>query len=435
MSSIQAMTEAARRAAIELGVMPDADKNRALQAIRSALIAEMPALLEANQADLNAASETGLSPALTGRLRFDSHKADAVCMGLEQLSALPDPVGRTLMGTALSDGLELYRVSCPIGVIGVIFESRPDALVQIASLCLKSGNAVLLKGGKEAHHTNRALAQLIRRASVAAGCPPDWIHLLESHADVGELLDCHDSVDLLIPRGSNAFVQYIMQHTRIPVLGHADGVCHTYIDVHADPDLALAVALDAKTQSVSVCNATETILLHRALPEPFVRRLIDALRDRAVAVYGDADLSAQYGLEPVAEWHHEYLDLAVSLALVDDVQAAVAHINRYGSGHTEAILTADPDAAQYFLDMVDAGNVYLNCSTRFSDGFRYGFGAEVGVSTSKIHARGPVGLEGLLTYKYKLFGRGDRVAPFVSGERVFAHRPLDGPCPKAAERC
>lgn len=435
MSNIQAMTEAARRAAIELAVMPDADKNRALKAIRAALAAEMPALIEANQTDLKTAEETGLPPALKGRLRFDGHQIDAVCLGLEQLSTLPDPVGRTLMGMELSEGLELYRVSCPIGVIGVIFESRPDALVQIASLCLKSGNAVVLKGGKEAQHTNRALADVIRRASVKAGCPPEWIHLLESHADVSELLAHHDSVDLLIPRGSNAFVQYIMANTRIPVLGHADGVCHTYIDVHADPDLALAVALDAKTQSVSVCNATETILLHRALPELWVRSLIDALRSRDVTVHGDAALAAQYGLEPVAEWHHEYLDLAVSVAQVDDVQSAVAHINRYGSGHTEAILTADPDAAQYFLDKVDAGNVYLNCSTRFSDGFRYGFGAEVGVSTSKIHARGPVGLEGLMTYKYKLFGRGDRVAPFVSGERLFTHRPINGPCPKASEKC
>ena len=309
------------------------------------------------------------------------------------------------------------------------FESRPDALVQISTLCLKSGNAVLLKGGSEAKYTNRALTDIIRKASLAAGGPEGWIHLLESHADVNALLDCDKDVDLLIPRGSNEFVQYIMANTQIPVLGHADGVCHTYIDSDVDFDMAIKVVIDAKTQYVSVCNATETILLNKNLSGQFVDTLIARLQEVGVTVYGDARIAEAYNVEEISEWHHEYLDMAVSVGYVDDLEAAIRHINMYGSGHTDAILTTDEDKARIFMARVDSGNVYWNCSTRFSDGFRYGFGAEVGVSTSKIHARGPVGLAGLSTYKYKLFGSGNTVDSFATGKCKFTHKPLNQSCP------
>ena len=312
----------------------------------------------------------------------------------------------------MDDGLELYRVTSPIGVIGVIFESRPDALVQIATLCLKSGNSVFLKGGREAIETNRVLFETIRDASVEAGVPEGWINLLESRDEVTGMLGLSDCIDLIIPRGSNAFVQYIMKNTTIPVMGHADGVCHTYIDKDADEATAVKVAVDAKTQYVSVCNATETILVDRSLKDTLLPRLIKALEEKNVVVHTE---------DEVTDWHHEYLDYEVSIKLTDSIDEAIDHINKYGSGHTDAIITTNKENAEYFMNKVDSGSVLLNCSTRFADGFRYGFGAEVGISTSKLHARGPVGLEGLVSYKYKLYGNGDIVADYASGNKKFKH--------------
>jgi glutamate-5-semialdehyde dehydrogenase len=424
MTDIRELAKQSRQASISLGVLSDEKKKQALETVSSALINRKEEVFAANRADLERAQAEQLAAPLLGRLTFDEHKLQEVLDGIRQLIQLPDPIGTTLLSTELAPGLELYRVSCPIGVIGVIFESRPDALVQISALCLKSGNAVLLKGGSEARETNRALTEIIREASLAAGCPNGWISLMESHADVDGLLTCDQDVDLLIPRGSNEFVQYIMSHTRIPVLGHADGVCHTYVDVQADPEMAIRVLVDAKTQYVSVCNATEMILLHKDLPEEWVLRMVKALQDRNVTIYGDERMIKLISCRPISEMHHEYLDYAVSVHFVEDVRAAVDHINEYGSGHTDAILTSDGEAAEYFMARCDSGNVFWNCSTRFSDGFRYGFGAEVGVSTSKIHARGPVGLEGLVTYKYKLFGNGDVVGEFSNNERRFTHRNL-----------
>ena len=362
-------------------------------------------------------------------MKFDENKLQDVLKGLASLTALPEPVGRTLLTTRLDDGLDLYRVSCPIGVIGVIFESRPDALVQISGLCLKSGNAILLKGGSEAYETNRVLADIIYRAGVSAGIPEGWLGLLETREDVNNLLSMDQDVDLLIPRGSNEFVRYIMDHTRIPVMGHADGVCHIYLDRLLDREMAIRLAVDSKTQYVAVCNAAETILIHREAADSLLPVLAETLRAKGVTLYGDEEVSRRLGCDPVAEWHKEYLDYQVSIHIVENLDAAIDHINRYGSGHTDAIVTQDEAAARRFMLLVDSGNVFWNCSTRFSDGFRYGFGAEVGVSTSKLHARGPVGLDGLLTYKYKLLGSGQIVDDYASGRSQFRHLPMQQDCP------
>ena len=321
----------------------------------------------------------------------------------------------------MDDGLELYRITCPIGVIGVIFESRPDALVQIASLCLKSGNAVFLKGGSEAANTNRILADVISKAGIEAGLPEGWLNLLESREDVNGMLSLDKYIDLIIPRGSNQFVQYIMSNTQIPVMGHADGVCHTFIDRDCDPAMALKVVLDAKTQYVSVCNATETILVDAPLKETLLPELIATLKSHGVEFFGDEYVCSSYGCEKVTDWHHEYLDMKVSVKIVDGVMEACDHINEYGSGHTDAIITMNSATADIFTGRVDSGSVLVNCSTRFADGFRYGFGAEVGISTSKLHARGPVGLEGLVSYKYRLIGSGNIVADYATGEKTFKH--------------
>jgi glutamate-5-semialdehyde dehydrogenase len=323
-------------------------------------------------------------------------------------------------------------VSCPIGVIGVIFESRPDALVQISSLCLKSGNAVLLKGGSEAAETNRTLARRIAEATAGEGVADGWLHLLETRDDVNELLGLDDRVDLIIPRGSNEFVRYIMDHSRIPVLGHADGICHCYIDAAADPEMAVAVAVDSKTQYVAVCNAAETLLVHERIAADLLPKIQKALTDRGVVLYGCEKTRQIIDSEPAAgeQWATEYLDLKMSVKVVTDAGAAVDHINTWGSGHTDAIVTEDREAALRFLDRVDSGNVFWNCSTRFSDGFRYGLGAEVGISTNKIHARGPVGLEGLVIYKYKLLGAGQVVDDYAKGKKRFKHRDIEEAFPK-----
>ena len=421
----------AHTAALALAAVSTADKDAALLRIADALSAAADTLAAANGEDLRKAAAEGLADPVLKRLEFDASKIRAAAEGVRSLTALPDPVGRTLLSTELDEGLDLYRVTCPLGVIGVVFESRPDALVQIACLCLKSGNAALLKGGAEALGTNRAVAAVLLAASRGPGIPEGWFSLLETRSDVGELLAMDDLVDLIIPRGSNEFVRYIMDHTRIPVLGHADGICHCYADRACDPGMAVRVMVDAKTQYVSVCNATETFLVHAAAAAALLPPLMRALSEKGVAVVGCPRAVAATGCAPAteADWSTEYLDYKVSLRIVDSLDEAIAHINRYGSKHTDAILTEDRAAAARFLSLVDSGNVFWNCSTRFSDGFRYGFGAEVGVSTSKIHARGPVGLEGLVTYKYKLLGHGQIVEDYSSGQRHFLHRQMDTRCP------
>jgi glutamate-5-semialdehyde dehydrogenase len=315
----------------------------------------------------------------------------------------------------------------------MIFESRPDALVQMAGLSLKSGNAVILKGGSEAKHTNRALADLLHSAGVKAGLPSGWMHLAESRDDVQALLDLNDSVDLIIPRGSNAFVQHIMKNTTIPVLGHAEGLCHLYIDGAANLQKALPIILDSKTQYVAVCNAVETLLVHRDIAPYLLPPLKQALDELGVELRADPVArkfipSAKEAFEQ--DWETEYLDYILSVKVVDSLEDAVAHINMYGSRHTDGIVTENRQTAETFMNAVDTANAFWNCSTRFADGFRYGLGAEVGVSTSKLHARGPVGLEGLVTYKWKLYGSGHIVDPYAGeGGKPFTHRdlPLTGP--------
>ena len=421
MSELIEKAKKAREASYSMALLTREQKDRALTAIADALNAGKDKIFEANAEDLRNAEEANLEKPLIKRLKFADAKLADVTDGILSLKTLEDPVGKQTLHTTLDDGLELYRVTCPIGVIGVIFESRPDALVQIATLCLKSGNAVFLKGGSEAAATNKVLSEIIYEAGVSAGLPEGWLNLLTTRAEIADMLGLDEYIDLIIPRGSNAFVQYIMQHTNIAVLGHADGVCHTYINEKADPAKAIKVALDAKTQYVSVCNATETFLVDEALKYTVLPELVSALRNAGVTIYGDDYVSEKFGAEKVTEWHHEYLDMKCSVKVVSGIDEAIAHINRNGSGHTDAIITEDKAAAERFMLGVDSGSVFLNCSTRFADGFRYGFGAEVGISTSKIHARGPVGLEGLVSYKYKLIGNGDIVGDFASGARKFKH--------------
>lgn len=402
-------------------------RNKALALIRESLNAHKEEIFEANGKDLALAEETGVPAPVKKRLKFDEAKLSDVTEELTGLMALPDPLRNITLARELDQGLTLYRVTCPIGVIGVIFEARPDALVQISSLCLKSGNCAILKGGKETTWTNRVLFSLIHQAAIDAGLPENCLLQAEQHNEIDELLECHDTVDLLIPRGSNAFVQYIMNHTNIPVLGHADGVCHIYVDKEYDKETAIPLIVDAKTQYPAACNAVETVLIHRDVAKDFLPDLAKALKDAGVKLRGTEEVNEITPVEIIPEsesFHHEYVDLIIALKIVGGVDEAINHINTYGSHHTDCILTQNAETAEKFMTLVDSANVYQNASTRFADGFRYGFGAEVGISTSKIHARGPVGLEGLLSYKYKLFGHGDIVGDYASGKKHFIHKDL-----------
>lgn len=396
-------------------------RNRALSAIIKALQENQAEIFRANEQDLAEAAVNNVPEAVVKRLKFTPQKLSDAIKGIENLIAMPDKVYETQLVRELDEGLTLVRESCPIGVIGVIFEARPDAMVQIASLCIKSGNCAILKGGSETKHTNKILFSLIAQSAIQSGLPENCLFQAEQRDEISELLACHESVDLLIPRGSNAFVQYIMNNTRIPVMGHADGICHIYVDKDFDIGKAIPVIVDAKTQYTAVCNAVETLLVHKDAVDALMPRLNEAFRARNVELRATADIADRYGckLATDADFATEYLDLIISAKTVADIDEAILHINKYGSHHTDCIVTENSEAAEHFMRMVDSAGVYQNCSTRFADGFRYGFGAEVGVSTGKIHARGPVGLEGLLTYKYKLYGNGQVVADYVSGKKAF----------------
>lgn len=411
-------------AAPELAASSNTTRNAALEAIAVALEANRDAIFAANARDLAAADANGVTGATKKRLRFDEGKLRDCIAGLRQLEELPDPLNRITLARELDEGLRLYRATVPIGVIGVIFEARPDALVQIASLCVKSGNCAILKGGRETANTNKVLFTLIKDAVVRAGLPESCLLQAEAHSEIDELLACDQDVDLLIPRGSNKFVRYIMDNTKIPVMGHSSGICHVYADKACDQEKAIPIIVDAKTQYAAACNACETLLVDRAIAQAFLPKAAAALEAAGVTLRGTAEAAAIVPMEEMAEedFATEYGDLILSVKLVDGVEDAIRHINTYGSHHTDAILTEDHETAARFLQMVDSAGVYHNCSTRFADGFRYGFGAEVGISTGKIHARGPVGLEGLVTYKYKLFGQGQIVADYASGEKQFHHR-------------
>mgnify|MGYP003231783101 CR=1 FL=1 len=416
----------AREASIQLAAISTENKNKALNAIKDALLAHVEEIRSANAVDIENSQKEQVAEPLLKRLKFDEKKTQDVCAGIESLVKLDDPVGKVQLQTELDEDLILTRIAWPIGVIGVIFESRPDALVQISSLCLKSGNAVLLKGGSEAKETNRILFKVINEASIKAGMPEGWIALMESREDVNSILAMDEYIDLLVPRGSNAFVQYIMKNTNIPVIGHADGICHSFVDETAQVDMAVSLIVDSKTQYVVVCNALETLLVHENIAKAFLPELKKAFDEKGVKIRGCERTRAIIECDEANEedWKTEYLDYILSVKIVSGVEEAIAHINQYGSGHTDAIISEDPVNVKIFMNLVDSANVFHNTSTRFSDGFRYGFGAEVGVSTSKIHARGPVGLEGLLIYKYQLEGKGQIVADYASGKKTFKHKHI-----------
>lgn len=423
MDMIKAAT-LAKDASIELAASSTELKNRALEQIAIDLWEKKEAIIEANIADLNQSEEEALAMPLLKRLKFDEIKIQGAVDGIRSLIQLEEPVGKKLMETELDDGLKLIRESCPIGVIGVIFESRPDALVQIATLCLKSGNTVLLKGGSEARRTNKILSEIILEATLKVGLVDHWLFNIETRDEVGTMLGLDEYIDLIIPRGSNNFVRYIIDNSRISVLGHADGICHGYVHKDADIDMAVNIVYDSKTQYVAVCNAMETLLVHEEIAEVFLPKLVAKFKEKHVLIHGcektrkiiDCLLASEQS------WKTEYLDYEISIKVVSDVKEAIDHINTYGSGHTETIITSSDEIAKTFMILVDAGNVFHNCSTRFADGFMYGFGAEVGISTNKVHARGPVGLEGLVIYKYKLFGSGQIIEDYKTGKSVLKHK-------------
>jgi glutamate-5-semialdehyde dehydrogenase len=417
----------AKEASVIMSALNTSIKNNALQAIIIALQKRTEEIIAANKEDLKISEQNKLAAPLMKRLIFDERKLNGVIEGIESLINLTDPVGETLSATELDVGFELYKVSCPIGVIGIIFESRPDALVQISTLCLKSGNAVLLKGGSEAANTNRILAAIIAEASEKEGIPKGWIQLLETRSDVNEMLKMDEFIDLIIPRGSNEFVKYIMDHSNIAVLGHADGICHVYVDKDADLEMAVKVAIDSKIQYVSVCNAAETFLVHQDIAQALLPKLKGELDKVNVEIRGCIETIKIISVKQATEkdWGTEYLDYIVSVKIVKDSDEAIGHINKYGSGHTDSIVTKNNNTAKKFMELVDSGNVFWNCSTRFSDGYKYGLGAEVGISTNKIHARGPVGLEGLVIYKWKLIGNGEIVDEYASGVKAFTHKIIN----------
>ena len=429
---IKQMAMKAKAASIQLAAVDGGMKNKALAAIAQALVHNQDNIEAANQRDIEKAEDSGLPTPLLKRLKFDGAKIQEATEGLESLEQIANPVGETLSALELDKGLELYKVSCPIGLIGVIFESRPDALVQISSLCLKSGNAVLLKGGKEASRTNRILADIISEATSRTGLPEGWLGLMETRTDVQEMLALDTFIDLIIPRGSNEFVRYIMDHSRIPVLGHADGICHVYIDKDADLEMAVKIALDSKCQYVAVCNAAETLLVHQDIAEIFLPKMKAAFEKQHVEIRGCERTKKIIDVLAASEadWGTEYLDYIISIKIVDTLDQAILHINHYGSGHTDVIVTQNRRSAKHFLDLVDSADVMLNCSSRFSDGFRFGLGAEVGISTNKIHARGPVGMEGLMIYKWRLMGNGHVVSDYSGpNAKSFTHREMNKPFP------
>ena len=403
-------------------------RNLALDYIAVALEQHKSEIFEANKQDMAYAENNGVAQATQKRLKYDEKKLQDRISGVLELKELSDPIGKELMNRQLDEGLILKKITVPIGVIGVIFEARPDAMIQVESLCIKSGNCAILKGGKETANTNKVLFEIIKNAVVEAGLPAECLLQAEQHNEIDELLKCDREVDLLIPRGSNKFVRYIMENTKIPVMGHSSGICHIYVDKDVDKELALSVILDAKKNYPAACNAVETLLIHREIASWFLPLLAALFSDESVKMNGTEEvkklLGSEIGVMQEDEFATEYNDMEISIKLVADVNEAVQHINYFGSHHTDCILTENDETANYFIQMIDSAGVYRNCSTRFADGFRYGFGAEVGISTGKLHARGPVGLDGLVTYKYVLNGTGHIVDDYSSGKKKFNHKDL-----------
>jgi glutamate-5-semialdehyde dehydrogenase len=417
-----------RLAAQHLASLSSEAKNAAIELVAKSLETHATEIVAANAADLQAA-QGEIAPAIYARLKLDPTKLQAAILGVRDVAKLADPVGQLQIQRELDKGLVLRRVSCPVGVLGVIFEARPDAVIQIASLAIKSGNGVILKGGREAIASCTALVKAIKAALAESEVNPDVVQLLTTRSETTELLKLDRYVDLIIPRGSNEFVKYVQDNTRIPVLGHADGICHLYIDREADFDLAIEIAIDSKTQYPAACNAIETLLVDREIASAFLPLIISKLQAHQVEIrldeLGQQIVGENSGIQLAteADWVTEYSDLILAIKIVPDLESAITHIDTYGSRHTDCIVTKNFTTAQMFIDRVDAAGVFHNCSTRFADGFRYGFGAEVGISTQKMPPRGPVGLEGLITYKYQMTGDGHVVATYT-GDRAkpFTHR-------------
>jgi len=434
-ADVVSLARSAREAARKLALLSDEKRRAALLAIADGLEENGERILVANAKDCEAAKKllsTGeMTQALFSRLRIKEKGISEMAARVREVANLPDPLGKRLAATSLDDGLTLQKETCPLGVIAVVFESRPDVVPQIASLALKSGNAVLLKGGTEAANSNETIVAVWRETLTKfPDVPLESIHLLQSRSDVMELLRLKDEVDLLIPRGSKEFVAFMEQHSSIPVLGHGEGICHVFVDRAADLNKAVAVTIDSKVQYPAACNSVETLLVHQNIAAAFLPKIVSELKRENVEVRGCPRVLALLPTETLVpaleqDWSTEYSDLILSIKIVDDVAQGLEHIHRYGSKHTECIVTEDQAVAERFLQEVDAAGVFHNASTRFADGYRYGLGAEVGVSNGKLHARGPMGIEGLTTYKYKLRGNGHTVADYSNGSRHFKHKPIE----------
>ncbi len=406
----------AKAASKKAATLSEKIKNQALLNIAENIKDNKDKIFEANKKDLEEAEPLvkrgELSQSVFNRLKLDENKMRDMIQGIIDISNLEDPIGKVLLKRQLDDGLVLTKISCPIGVLGIIFEARPDVISQISSLAIKSSNAVILKGGKESVNTNKAIMSLIQDAlEKTEGFPQDMLTQVFSRDDVKNMLSMDKYIDLIIPRGGNSLVKFIKENTKIPVLGHADGICHIFIDESAVFEKAKRVVIDSKTQYPSACNSVETILIHKNFKE--ADRLLEALVEAGITLISKPE-----------SWHKEYSDKILSYKFVESLEEAIEHINEYSSGHTESIITENSDNARIFMNAVDSAGVYHNVSTRFADGFRYGFGAEVGISTNKTHARGPVGLEGLTIYKYNIEGNGDIVKDYVEGIKKFHHKDL-----------
>jgi glutamate-5-semialdehyde dehydrogenase len=403
--------KAARDAAAVLALAPTNIKNAALRAAAAAMRADLRTILAANDRDVAAAEARGTAKPLVDRLKLDDKRVEAVARGLEDVADLPDPIGTVIAEWERPNGLKIARVRVPLGVIGIIYESRPNVTADAGGLCLKSGNACILRGGSESFHSSRAIAACLQRGLREAGLPEAAIQLVPTtdRAAVGILLTMSDYIDVIVPRGGKSLIERVAAESRIPVIKHLDGICHVYVDGAADPDKARKVVVNSKMRRTSICGAAETLLIDRAAPPELVRALVEDLIAAGCEVRGDAELQA---LDPQVipvtpeDWDTEYLDAIISAGMVDGVDAAVDHINRHGSHHTDSIVTEDPVIAEDFLNRIDSGIVLWNASTQFADGGEFGMGAEIGISTGKLHARGPVGAEQLTSYKYVVRGNG-----------------------------
>ncbi len=416
-----------RLASRQLTLLTTAQRNEAIEAIALALENNTEEIIKANENDLLQAEKDSISPALSARLKLGESKLKAAIAGVRDVKKLADPVGKIDLHRELDQDLILKRITCPLGVLGVIFEARPDALIQITSLAIKSSNGVILKGGKEALNSCQTLVKIIQKALENTQVNPNVVQLLTTREEISALLKLDEYIDLIIPRGSNDFVKYVQDNTKIPVLGHADGICHLYVDEKADLNKAINIIVDSKTQYPAACNAVETLLIHEKIASEYLPKIATALQEKNVTLKGDEKACQIFDLIPIIEedWKTEYSDLILSIKIVDSLETAINHINKYGSKHTDGIITENPETANLFMNQVDTAGVYHNCSTRFADGFRYGFGAEVGISTQKMPPRGPVGLEGLVTYKYHLVGNGHICATYTGDNpKPFSHQDL-----------